>query len=239
MLNITKEKLNHSQNRHFTDSTLAFKPQFHSKLLEAMSIGNRKVSLAENRSQSSSNLKSGQSVNLRTFLGRQSEPSYFERIKDREYLSDSPDRQFLLFVEDMHEQVRVCKSLDQLRKSHERRLSGLPSSVHRRCVFLDLDETLVRTEQRDHLKAYDEVFHMLGPDGKSEVRSADQSLGVLYRPYLRSFLERVHKHFELVVFTAARKDYADQVLDKVDPQRRYFSGRLYRDHCDQIGGRQA
>ena len=238
LLNMTKEKLNYSQHRNCADATAGFKPQFHSKLLEAMNVGNRKMSLGENRSQSTSNLKSGQSVNLRSFLGRQAEPSFFERIKDREYLADSSDRQFMLFVEDIQEQVRIWSALDRLRTGAEKKTVSLTGSVHRRCVFLDLDETLIRTEQRDNLKAYDEVFYMTGPDGKTEVRSADQTLGVLYRPYLRSFLERVHKSFELVIFTAARKDYADQVLDKIDPHRRYFSGRLYREHCDQIGGTQ-
>jgi carboxy-terminal domain RNA polymerase II polypeptide A small phosphatase len=238
LLNLTKEKLNHSQHRNFTDSSLAFKPQFHSKLLEAMAVGSRKMSLAENRSLSSTNLKSGQSVNLRSYLGRQAEPSYFERIRDREYLAESSDRQFMLFVEDVQEQTRVWKSLERLRTGFERKVACLAPSVHRRCVFLDLDETLVRTEQRDNLKAYDEVLQMAAPDGKTEVSAADQALGVLYRPYLRSFLERAHKAFELVVFTAARKDYADQVLDKVDPHKRYFSGRLYRDHCEQLGGTQ-
>lgn len=54
---------------------------------------------------------------------------------------------------------------------------------------------------------------------------------------MRQFLERASKNFELVLFTAARKEYADVIVNRIDPDKRYFHARLYRDHCEQIGGR--
>lgn len=36
--------------------------------------------------------------------------------------------------------------------------------------------------------------------------------------------------FEIVVFTASQKLYADKVLDLIDPKKR-ISHRLYREHC--------
>ena len=38
------------------------------------------------------------------------------------------------------------------------------------------------------------------------------------------------KLFEIVVFTASQKLYADKVLDLIDPKHR-ISYRLYREHC--------
>ena len=36
--------------------------------------------------------------------------------------------------------------------------------------------------------------------------------------------------FEIVVFTASQKLYADKVLDLIDPKKR-IAHRLYREHC--------
>ena len=54
---------------------------------------------------------------------------------------------------------------------------------------------------------------------------------------MRHFLEKASKAFELVLYTAARKEYADAIVDRIDPGKRYFHARLYRQHCEQIGGK--
>ena len=53
---------------------------------------------------------------------------------------------------------------------------------------------------------------------------------------MKQFLEKASKSFELVLFTAARKEYADTIVDRIDPMKRYFHARLYRHHCEQVGG---
>lgn len=53
---------------------------------------------------------------------------------------------------------------------------------------------------------------------------------------MRQFLEKASRTFELVLFTAARKEYADVIVDRIDPSKRFFHARLYRQHCEQIGG---
>ena len=42
------------------------------------------------------------------------------------------------------------------------------------------------------------------------------------------------KHYELVIFTAAMQDYADWVLDNLDPTN-IISYRLYRQHAVRNG----
>jgi CTD small phosphatase-like protein 2 len=59
---------------------------------------------------------------------------------------------------------------------------------------------------------------------------------VKFRPHLRAFLERASKQFELVVFTAATREYADRILDRIDPFRRTLNHRLYRDSCIVLEG---
>ena len=54
---------------------------------------------------------------------------------------------------------------------------------------------------------------------------------IFLRPGLHEFLESASQEWELVVFTAAEQEYADLILKQIDPQRLYFSERLYRQHC--------
>lgn len=51
------------------------------------------------------------------------------------------------------------------------------------------------------------------------------------RPYCDEFLSRLSDKHELVIFTASRQDYADLVIDKIDPKGKYITHRLYRQHC--------
>jgi TFIIF-interacting CTD phosphatase-like protein len=37
--------------------------------------------------------------------------------------------------------------------------------------------------------------------------------------------------YEIIVFTAGQKDYADPILDYIDPHKKIFKKRLYRTDC--------
>jgi CTD small phosphatase-like protein 2 len=76
---------------------------------------------------------------------------------------------------------------------------------------LDLDETLIHYVEEDN-NAFIQI-----------------------RPYAEEFIENLYKHFEIVIFTAAMKDYADFVLDRFDLNKR-IDYRLYREHTNQIDG---
>ena len=51
------------------------------------------------------------------------------------------------------------------------------------------------------------------------------------RPYLTQFLEQYSERFDFDIFTAAMPDYANPVLDALDPEQKFFSKRYYRDSC--------
>ncbi len=62
------------------------------------------------------------------------------------------------------------------------------------------------------------------------------SFYVFKRPYLDEFLDRVCEWYDVVVFTAGEKPYADAVLNVIDPRGR-IRRRLYKEHCDFVYGR--
>ena len=55
------------------------------------------------------------------------------------------------------------------------------------------------------------------------------------RPYARSFLRRMAANWQVMVWTAGQKDYADRILDILDPEK-IITRRLYRDSCINIEG---
>ena len=71
------------------------------------------------------------------------------------------------------------------------------------CLVLDLDETLIHV-----------------PKGKNIF---------ILRPGLREFLHSLIEYYELIVFTAGIKEYADQIINFIEKDEKYFSYRLYRE----------
>jgi len=51
------------------------------------------------------------------------------------------------------------------------------------------------------------------------------------RPFTKEMLEEVNKYYEVAVFTASEKWYANVICDYIDPENKYFQHRLYRDSC--------
>jgi len=55
--------------------------------------------------------------------------------------------------------------------------------------------------------------------------------GFNVRPHTQEMLKEVNKYYEVVVFTASHKWYADVILDYIDPTGELFQHRLYRESC--------
>jgi CTD small phosphatase-like protein 2 len=47
----------------------------------------------------------------------------------------------------------------------------------------------------------------------------DYMVNVKKRPHMEYFLKQVAKQFEVVVFTASHRSYAEKLLNLIDPQR--------------------
>ena len=81
-------------------------------------------------------------------------------------------------------------------------------------LVLDLDETLVHCTVEachDADLTFPVVFHGIA-----------YQVHVRLRPYLFDFLEAIHDKFEVVVFTASQRVYADELLDRIDPSTLYL-----------------
>ena len=54
------------------------------------------------------------------------------------------------------------------------------------------------------------------------------------RPFFKEMLARLVPLFEICVYTASEKLYADTILDHLDPKHLYFKQRIYREQCSGI-----
>ena len=95
---------------------------------------------------------------------------------------------------------------------------------YKKTLVLDLDETLVHSTLDGSGEHSDFVFPV-------SLGSITHMVAVRKRPHLHTFLERMARHFEIVVFTASQQIYAEQLLDIVDPNGQYIRHRIYRDSC--------
>lgn len=101
-----------------------------------------------------------------------------------------------------------------------------PEHRDKKCLVIDLDETLVHSS----FKAVDKCDFIV----PVEIENVVHNVYVLVRPYAVEFLDEMAKHYEIVLFTASLAKYADPLLDLLD-RNHTIDYRLFRDSCVQIG----
>jgi CTD small phosphatase-like protein 2 len=128
--------------------------------------------------------------------------------------------------------IKIAKVLrhptDEELSSKELRLSRPKGYERKKTVIFDLDETLVHCLSSPELGQIEIDIEL--PNG------TPTRVGINIRPYVKEMLTAVSKEFEVIVFTASHKCYADKVIDLIDPSRTLVHHRLYRNNCIQIDG---
>lgn len=96
------------------------------------------------------------------------------------------------------------------------------SDYGKKCVVIDLDETLVHSSFKPISNA-DFIVPV-------EIDGIVHQVYVLKRPHVDEFLQKMGELFECVLFTASLAKYADPVADLLD-QWGVFRARLFRESC--------
>ncbi|CAD8047154.1 unnamed protein product [Paramecium primaurelia] len=114
-------------------------------------------------------------------------------------------------------------------KTNEKYQLGIdtPKSHSRKVCVLDLDETLVHSQFKAD-NGHDFSLDII-------VQSQLFKVYVTVRPGVENFIDTLSEYFEIIMWTASLKEYADPVMDIIDPSRRALT-RLYRESCTPIQG---
>ncbi|OHT11914.1 putative C-terminal domain small phosphatase [Tritrichomonas foetus] len=108
-------------------------------------------------------------------------------------------------------------------------LLGPPDAedVHKFCLVVDLDETLVHSSFVP-IEKFDFSFPYF-------LDSTPTTVYASFRPNAIEFVKTLAPLYEMVFFTASCKDYADPIIDELDSGR-LVKHRLYRESCTELGG---
>jgi Dullard-like phosphatase family protein len=101
---------------------------------------------------------------------------------------------------------------------------------HKQTILLDLDETLIHVDFENKYKKHDAILYFDNLDENGEIEKNIQ-INLILRPGLYKFLDFIKKYFEIFIYTASYKNYADTIIDYIEKDNKYFSLRLYRENC--------
>ena len=126
-------------------------------------------------------------------------------------------------------------------------------------LLIDLDETLIHSDfNKDYINdkanKYDTIIKFkdipedlnINCEDYLERRRYDNEyekvnkeineykVGIFVRKGVKQFLTEVSKYFVIGIFTASVKEYADAIIDYLDPNKNLIKFRLYRNNCINV-----
>lgn len=110
-----------------------------------------------------------------------------------------------------------------------------PQKIKRKTLVLDLDETLIHSLSQGSPRT-------LTNNNSSVIEIKLNNIATLYhvhkRPYCDFFLKEISKWFDLYIFTASVKEYADPIIDwlELEIPSPVFKKRFYRNDCTYRNG---
>ncbi|XP_062280180.1 CTD small phosphatase-like protein 3 [Scomber scombrus] len=133
--------------------------------------------------------------------------------------------------EDVFSPFTFIKNIPSQSQNSQPRLRDIPPktrSTPEATLVLDLEETLMFSSL-NVIEDAEFTFHTAFQDHQYKVY-------MVLRPHVKEFLQAMAKVYELFVYTCAKKEYAEKILDVLDPQRKLFRHRLYQDDCACVFG---
>ena len=150
--------------------------------------------------------------------------------------------------------------------SDKKLYQGVPDYTNKlepgkKMLLIDLDETLIHSDFNleyinDKRIKYDAIIKFKETQEEFEENSEDYydkirkkfdipflneereyKVGIFVRKGAKEFLTEVSKYFEVGIFTASVKEYADAVIDFLDPNKNLIKFRLYRNNCINVNDR--
>lgn len=133
------------------------------------------------------------------------------------------------------------------------------SLSNKKLLLLDLDETLIHADfEEEYLNneniKYDAKISFFSenenitPEKNDLIKYKEDeenknisdkkiknTVGIFLRPGVKNFLFEISKYFEVGIFTAASQDYADSIINYLDPENKFIKLRLYRNNCINVG----
>lgn len=109
----------------------------------------------------------------------------------------------------------------------QQKFLSLPKTSHdyrKKTLVFDLDETLVHCNEHVEVRS-DIVIAVKFGNGTCI------DAGINIRPFARECLEELAKYYEIMVFTASNENYAQSVVDFLDPKHEIIQYFLSREQC--------
>ena len=138
-------------------------------------------------------------------------------------------------LKSIQEVRKVCDEVSYIKVLEDRKinLGPLPEG-YKKTLVLDLDETLIHADINNEFENTDETV-MFGTSNRDyEIKIP---INFMIRPGLKQFLESVSSKYEIIIFTASKQEYADTILNHLDPTKKLIKHRLFRDQCIPLYGK--
>ena len=150
--------------------------------------------------------------------------------------------------------------------SDKKLFKGVPDYTNKlepgkKILLIDLDETLIHSDfnleylndktikydaiikfketEEDFQENYEDYYDMRRKKLERSLFNEEKEykVGIFVRQLAKEFLTEVSKYFEIGIFTASVKEYADAVIDFLDPNKSLIKFRLYRNNCINVNNR--
>ncbi len=112
------------------------------------------------------------------------------------------------------------------------KIKNILNDSNKQILLLDLDETLIHADFEGifkNLNNYDTIINFNDENN-------NYSVGIFLRPGIYDFLNTLKDKFDIFIYTASTKEYANSVVKFLDPENQIFKMTFYRKNCINING---